>query len=57
MLPESKLSSFVPSETKPSTQLCIDVDEGGMAQKAGLQAGDFILEVRIYLEYSNHLRC
>lgn len=45
VLPESKLSSFIPSETKPSTQLCIDVDEGGMAQKAGLQAGDFILEI------------
>ena len=48
--PVEKISDFVPTETKPSTQLIIDCDEGGVASSAGLQAGDFIIEVR----YSDH---
>ncbi|XP_063680487.1 SH3 and multiple ankyrin repeat domains protein 2-like isoform X1 [Bolinopsis microptera] len=40
-----KIASFVPTETKPSTQLIIDCDKGGVAEGAGLQAGDFIIEV------------
>ena len=47
--PVDKISNFVPTETKPSTQLIIDCDEGGVAQKAGLQAGDFIIEVGEFL--------
>lgn len=43
--PVEKISDFVPTETKPSTQLIIDCDEGGVASSAGLQAGDFIIEV------------
>ena len=40
------VASFVPTETKPSTQLIIDCDKGGVAEEAGLQAGDFVIEVR-----------
>ncbi|KAL5258656.1 hypothetical protein ACHWQZ_G009202 [Mnemiopsis leidyi] len=43
--PVDKIANFVPTETKPSTQLIIDCDAGGVAEQAGLQAGDFIIEV------------
>ena len=44
-MPGEKRENFKPTEQKPSTQLIIDVDEEGPAASAGLQAGDFVLEV------------
>ena len=37
---------FVPSEKMPALQYLDSVEKGSVADKAGLRAGDFILEVR-----------
>ena len=43
---------FVPSEKMPALQYLDSVEKGSVSDKAGLKAGDFILEVgflKIYL--------
>ena len=42
---------FVPSEKMPALQYLDSVEKGSVSDKAGLKAGDFILEVRFLKIY------
>lgn len=42
---DSPLMELTPSERFPALQYLDDVDEGGVADRAGLRKGDFILAV------------
>ncbi len=45
----SPLMEMIPSEKCPGLQYMDDVDEGGVAHMAGVNKGDFLLEVSLTL--------
>ena len=40
--------NFIPTPRFPALQYFDSVDKGGLAERAGLRPGDFILEVRLF---------
>lgn len=44
----SPLMELTPSQRCPALQYLDDVDEGGVADMAGLKKGDYLLAVRIF---------
>lgn len=47
---DSPLMELQPSDRFPALQYLDDVDENGVADRAGLRKGDFILAVSIYIK-------
>ena len=51
----SPLMEMIPSSRCPGLQYMDDVDPGGVADMAGINKGDFLLEVRINYQLSSFL--
>ncbi len=52
----SPLMTMIPSEKCPGLQYMDDVDQGGVAERAGVLKGDFLLEVRVIVFFFSLLR-
>lgn len=50
-LADTPIEEFTPTPAFPALQYLESVDEGGVAWKAGLRTGDFLIEVRIPLGF------
>lgn len=46
---DTPIEEFTPTPAFPALQYLESVDEGGVAWKAGLRTGDFLIEVRVQL--------
>lgn len=46
LLADTPIEEFTPTPAFPALQYLESVDEGGVAWKAGLRTGDFLIEVR-----------
>jgi len=51
LLADTPIEEFTPTPAFPALQYLESVDEGGVAWKAGLRTGDFLIEVRKRLRF------
>lgn len=51
ILADTPIEEFTPTPAFPALQYLESVDEGGVAWKAGLRTGDFLIEVRVQLGF------
>lgn len=45
---QTPIEEFTPTPAFPALQYLESVDEGGVAWRAGLRMGDFLIEVRVW---------